>query len=89
MLPEAQRLFPTMKGQTFKRSRISRHNYHPWLGKYSNLGRDYEYRRLGTVSILADIDLRTGHILRSFNDLFKNGIVRSDVENFKRMSSQR
>ena len=34
----------------------------PVPGKHPNLGRDYEYRRLGTVSILAGIDLHTGHI---------------------------
>lgn len=34
----------------------------PVPGRHPNLGRDYEYRRLGTVSILAGIDLHTGHI---------------------------
>ena len=31
-------------------------------GKYSSLSRDYEYKRLGTVSLLASIDLLTGHV---------------------------
>ena len=34
----------------------------PVLGKYSSLSRDYEYKRLGTVSLLASIDLLTGHV---------------------------
>jgi transposase len=29
---------------------------------YSNVARDYEYKRLGTVSLLAGIDLHTGHV---------------------------
>lgn len=32
----------------------------PVPGKYSNIGRDYEYKRLGTVSLLGGIDLHTG-----------------------------
>lgn len=32
----------------------------PVMGKYPNIGRDYEYKRLGTVSLLAGIDLHTG-----------------------------
>jgi len=34
----------------------------PVIGKYSCVARDYEYRRHGTVSLLAGIDLLTGHI---------------------------
>lgn len=34
----------------------------PVPGKYSSLSRDYEYKRLGTVSLLASIDLLTGHV---------------------------
>ena len=34
----------------------------PVPGKASNVGRDYEYVRHGTVSILAGIDLHSGHI---------------------------
>ena len=33
----------------------------PVSGVYPNIGRDYEYKRLGTVSLLAGIDLHTGH----------------------------
>jgi transposase len=32
----------------------------PVPGKYSTIGRDYEYKRLGTVSLLGGIDLHTG-----------------------------
>lgn len=34
----------------------------PVPGVYPNIGRDYEYKRLGTVSLLAGIDLHTGHV---------------------------
>lgn len=34
----------------------------PVPGKHAAIGRDYEYQRLGTVSLLAGIDLHTGHI---------------------------
>lgn len=35
----------------------------PVPGKHSTVGRDYEYKRLGTLSLLAGIDLHTGRIL--------------------------
>jgi hypothetical protein len=31
-------------------------------GKHASLGRDHEYKRLGTCSILAALDLHTGHV---------------------------
>ena len=34
----------------------------PKAGKYSCIGRDYEYKRHGTASILAGIDLHNGHV---------------------------
>lgn len=34
----------------------------PVPGKYSTIGRDYEYKRLGTVSLLGGIDLHTGMV---------------------------
>ncbi|MFC2137803.1 IS630 family transposase [Bacteroidota bacterium] len=34
----------------------------PVPGKYSTISRDYEYKRLGTLSLLASIDLHTGEI---------------------------
>jgi len=40
----------------------------PAPGKYPANGRDYEYKRLGTVSILAALDLNTGHITAQVHD---------------------
>jgi transposase len=40
----------------------------PVPGKASSIGRDYEYVRRGTVSILAGIDLHTGHIFANVED---------------------
>jgi hypothetical protein len=33
----------------------------PLPGKHSSIGRDHEYKRLGTCSILAALDLHNGH----------------------------
>jgi hypothetical protein len=35
----------------------------PVAGKHSKIGRDYEYKRLGTLSILASLDLHTGKVI--------------------------
>jgi len=40
----------------------------PVPGKASNVGRDYEYVRHGTVSILAGIDLHSGHIFANVEE---------------------
>ena len=40
----------------------------PVPGKYATIGRDYEYVRHGTVSILAGIDLHSGHIFANVED---------------------
>ncbi|MGH8830779.1 MAG: IS630 family transposase, partial [Polaromonas sp.] len=40
----------------------------PVAGKASAVGRDYEYVRRGTVSILAGIDLHSGHIFANVED---------------------
>ena len=40
----------------------------PAPGKHSTVGRDYEYVRRGTVSILAGIDLHSGHIFANVED---------------------
>lgn len=40
----------------------------PVPGKYSTLSRDYEYKRLGTVSLLAGIDLHTGNVIPLVRD---------------------
>jgi transposase len=40
----------------------------PVAGEHPSNGRDYEYRRLGTVSILAALDLHTGHVTAQVHD---------------------
>ena len=40
----------------------------PKPGKYKSVSRDYEYKRLGTVSILAALDLHTGKIIAQVHD---------------------
>ena len=40
----------------------------PKQGKHKSVGRDYEYKRLGTVSILAALDLHTGKIIAQVHD---------------------
>jgi len=40
----------------------------PIPGKYSTWARDYEYRRHGTVSLLASIDLHDGHVIGLVRD---------------------
>lgn len=40
----------------------------PVPGKHPSNGRDYEYKRLGTVSILAALDLHTGHVTAQVHD---------------------
>lgn len=40
----------------------------PKPGKYKTIGRDYEYKRLGTVSIIAALDLHDGKIMAQVHD---------------------
>ncbi len=40
----------------------------PVAGKHSTISRDYEYKRLGTLSLLAGIDLVTGEITATVED---------------------
>lgn len=40
----------------------TRRDLPPVPGRHPTLARDYEYRRLGTCSILAALDLHTGHV---------------------------
>lgn len=40
----------------------------PRAGKHKHIGRDYEYKRLGTVSILAALDLHRGKIIAQVHD---------------------
>jgi hypothetical protein len=40
----------------------------PKPGMYPNIGRDYEYKRLGTLSLLAALDLHDGHIIAQVHE---------------------
>ena len=40
----------------------------PQAGKHSSISRDYEYERLGTLSILAALDLHDGHVLAEIEE---------------------
>jgi transposase len=40
----------------------------PVPGRHPTNGRDYEYKRHGTVSILASLDLHTGHVIAQVHD---------------------
>lgn len=40
----------------------------PIPGKYQTIARDHQYKRLGTVSLLAGIDLHTGHVIPLVRD---------------------
>jgi transposase len=40
----------------------------PVVGKYKTVGRDYEYKKLGTVSLLAGIDLHNGTVIPLVED---------------------
>ena len=40
----------------------------PEPGKQSRMMRDYEYKRLGTLSILATLDLHNGHVIAQVHD---------------------
>jgi transposase len=40
----------------------------PVPGKHSEIGRDHEYKRLGTCSILAALDLQDGHVIARVED---------------------
>lgn len=40
----------------------------PEPGKHSRVMRDYEYKRLGTLSILAALDLHNGHVIAQVHD---------------------
>ena len=40
----------------------------PIPGQYAQMGRDHEYKRLGTVSLLAALDLHDGHIIAQLHD---------------------
>lgn len=40
----------------------------PKPGRYRQMGRDHEYRRLGTLSLLAALDLHTGHTIAQVHE---------------------
>lgn len=40
----------------------------PHPGKHARVARDYEYKRLGTLSLLAALDLHDGHIIAQVHD---------------------
>jgi len=44
----------------------------PVPGKYPSHTRDYEYERLGTVSLLAGLDLHTGRVIETVRDTHKS-----------------
>src|SRR6266851_4071115 len=44
----------------------------PVVGQHSSHLRDYEYKRLGTVSLLAGLDLHTGRIIETISDTHKS-----------------
>ncbi len=44
----------------------------PVPGQYPSPTRDYEYERLGTVSLLAGLDLHTGHVTEIVHDTHKS-----------------
>ena len=50
-----------MKNRACKPGRPPSPDLPPVPGKHPEVGRDYEYKRLGTASILAGLDLHDGH----------------------------
>ena len=40
----------------------------PKPGRYPHMGRDHEYKRLGTLSLLAALDLHDGHIIAQVHE---------------------
>lgn len=56
----------------------------PVPGKYNSFSRDYEYKRLGTVSLLASIDLLTGHV---HGQIFNRHRSKEFIEHLKYLDS--
>ncbi len=44
----------------------------PVVGQYASHLRDYEYKRLGTVSLLAGLDLHSGRVIETVSDTHKS-----------------
>lgn len=56
----------------------------PKPGQHKSVGRDYEYKRMGTVSILAALDLHTGKIIAQVHDRHRS---REFIELLKELDS--
>ncbi len=56
----------------------------PKPGRHKSTGRDYEYKRLGTVSILAALDLHDGKIIAQVHDRHRS---REFIELLKELDS--
>ena len=56
----------------------------PKPGSHKSVGRDYEYKRLGTVSILAALDLHNGKIIAQVHDRYRS---REFIELLKELDS--
>jgi len=56
----------------------------PKPGRHKSIGRDYEYKRLGTISILAALDLHDGKIIAQVHDRHRS---REFIELLKELDS--
>jgi len=56
----------------------------PKAGRHKSVGRDYEYKRMGTVSILAALDLHSGKIIAQVHDRHRS---REFIELLKELDS--
>jgi len=56
----------------------------PTPGRHKSVGRDYEYKRMGTVSILAALDLHSGKIIAQVHDRHRS---REFIELLKELDS--
>jgi transposase len=56
----------------------------PTSGRHKSVGRDYEYKRMGTVSILAALDLHSGKIIAQVHDRHRS---REFIELLKELDS--
>lgn len=58
----------------------------PVAGQYPSHLRDYEYKRLGTVSLSAGLDLHSGRIIETVSDAQKRRLRRLPEESRRRLS---
>ncbi len=47
----------------------------PQPGKHPRVGRDYEYKRLGTLSILAALDLHDGQVIAQVHPRHRSRVL--------------